>query len=164
MPKLKAGILKPGITKIKHRTDKGWFHNCLVFVYFYSQFYSLLKNFWLAEVVNFQYNINRAQKKPVSMIFIRNLEIKSRTVFCIAKVSLFCLDRSVVTLHRRASMRLHHLSLSLIFYSQPVFSLFYSYFNFLLIIKYDIHSNSQSEGSGKRCNRNFLYPYRPITS
>ena len=25
MPELQARILKPGITKIKHRTDKGWF-------------------------------------------------------------------------------------------------------------------------------------------
>ena len=40
--------------------------------------YSLPKNFWFGHVfVNVQYNIDRDQKKSVSTIFIRNLEIKS---------------------------------------------------------------------------------------
>ena len=62
------------------------------------------EGFLVSAVVNVQYNIDREQKKPVSTIFIRNLEMKSPAVFCLAEVSLFCFDRSVVTLHRRASV------------------------------------------------------------
>ena len=89
MPKLKAGILKPGITKIKHRTDKGCAGShvrrkqkyggpqlsrqkqfSLVFVYFYSQFYSLPKNFWFRPLLTFSITLT---------ISIHNLEIKSPT-------------------------------------------------------------------------------------
>ena len=78
-------------------------YTCLVwFVYFHWQFYSLPKNFWFRPLLTF--SIKHGQKKPVSTIFIRNLETKSSTVFCLAEVSLFCSDRSVVTLHRRASV------------------------------------------------------------
>ena len=106
--KLKAGILKPGITKIKHRTDKGWFTRTTqaqirwpttvtaeAICHFYLQFYSLPNNFWFRQ-------IDRDQKKPVSTIFIHNLEMKSQTVFCLVEVSLFSFDQIVVTLHRRA--------------------------------------------------------------
>ena len=93
------------------------------------------------------------------MIITCNLHVvmKSPTVFCLAEVSLFCFDRSVLTLHRRASIPPP---------SPPSdFLLSISVFLvILLIIKYDIHSNSQSEGSGKRHNRNFPHLYRPITS
>ena len=65
------------------------------------------------------------------MIFICNLEIKSPTVFCLAEDS----DRSVGTLHGRALIQLHHLSLSDFLFSISV-SLSNSYVNFLLIIKY----------------------------
>ena len=45
------------------------------------------QEFLVSAVVDVQYNIDRDQKKPVSTIFIRNLEIKSPTVFCLAEVS-----------------------------------------------------------------------------
>ena len=106
--KLKAGILNPGITKIKHRTDKGWFTRTTqaqvqwpttvtakAICHFYSQFYSLPNNFWFLQ-------IDRDQKKPVSTIFIHNLEMISPTLFCLAEISLSSFDRIVVTLHRRA--------------------------------------------------------------
>ena len=106
--KSKAGILKPGITKIKHHTDKGWFTRTTqaqvrwpttvtakVIYHFYSQFYSLPNNFWFRQ-------IDRDQKKPVSTIFIHNLEIISPTLFCLAEISLSSFDWIVVTLHRRA--------------------------------------------------------------
>ena len=53
-------------------------YTCLVWcVYFYRQFYSLPKNFWFRHAVaNIQCNTDIDQK-PVSTIFIRNLENKS---------------------------------------------------------------------------------------
>ena len=62
-----------GVTKCRHAE-----YTCLVwFVYFDWQFYSLPKNFWFRHAVaNVWYNINRDQK-PVSTIFIRNLENNS---------------------------------------------------------------------------------------
>ena len=85
------------------------------------------EEFLVSAVVNVQYNIDRDQKKPVfTTIFIRNLEIKSPTVFCLAEVS-DCSALIEVSLlftegHRSG---LHHLSLSLIFYPRSVFSLSY---------------------------------------
>ena len=41
-------------------------------------------------------HFDRNQKKRVSTIVIRNLEMKSPRLFCLAEVSLLCFDRSVV--------------------------------------------------------------------
>ena len=68
-------------------------------VYFYWQFYNLPKNFWFRHaVVNVQCNIDRDQKKPVSTIFIRNLEMISprssvRVRFYIKKHTILALTR-----------------------------------------------------------------------
>ena len=66
-------------------------YSCLVwFVYFDWQFYSLPKNFWfLHAITNVQCNIDRNQK-PVSTIFILNLENKSPRSCVRVKPMLFC--------------------------------------------------------------------------
>ena len=74
----------------------------LVLDYFYSKFYSLPKNFWFRPLLRFSMT-SRDQKKPVSTIFLRNLEMKSPTAFCLAEVSdSFALIE--VLFHRRASI------------------------------------------------------------
>ena len=61
----------------------------LVWSLFFVCFFSLAilqfaEEFLVSTVVNVRFNIERYQKKPVSTVFIRNSEMKSPTVFCLA--------------------------------------------------------------------------------
>ena len=116
-------LLKPRFTKIKNRTDKRLVHTydanrkhkyggpqlsrqkqfSLVFVYFYSKFYSLPNDFWFRPLLRFSVTSRD-----------HNLEMKSPTIFCLAEVidSTVLLSSKGCNSSQKGIDRLHHLSLS----------------------------------------------------
>ena len=72
------GKSKSLTAKANHSQLKQIHQFSLAFVYkFLFAILQFAKEFLVLAIVNVQYNNNIDQKKPVSMIFIRNLEMKS---------------------------------------------------------------------------------------